>query len=204
MSAHITHGAAVRATLPLYRVYTNMRARCERESSDMYHCYGGRGIGVCEQWRENPRAFVDWALTNGYEKSLSIERVDNDGNYSPENCRWATSMEQGSNTSRNRYLIFRGRRQTISQWERETGIPGANIQVRLDRCGWSIERALTEQPKRRKQLIYQAGVGRTANEWAKFAGVSHSTILNRAAKGQDLTAPPTPRDQRSHGVRMAA
>jgi hypothetical protein len=170
----------------------------------MYSSYGGRGISVCEQWRADPMSFVQWALANGYAPGLTIDRKDNDGNYSPENCRWATALDQGKNKSNNRFITHDGRAQTISDWERETGISGAIIQVRLDRCGWSVERALTERPKPRKQIFYQGGVGRTMREWAAAAGVSHSAACRRAKHGHDMMAPPTPVEMRGQGLERVA
>lgn len=126
-----------------------MRQRCTNPQKDHYADYGGRGIIVCPEWENSFEAFRDWALANGYRDDLTIDRKDNDGPYSPENCRWATKSEQVNNTRANRYLEYNGERKTIAEWARVVGINPRVIAKRI-RNGWTVERALTEDINKQK------------------------------------------------------
>jgi hypothetical protein len=146
----IKHGAS-NINMKLYRVFNTMKQRTTSPGHPMFHVYGGRGIKVGAEWAGDPLAFVTWALANGYRDGLSIDRIDNDGPYSPANCRWADAKTQARNTQNRRELTFRGETRCVAEWAEVTGIPRENICCRLDRCGWSIERALTEMPIPRRQ-----------------------------------------------------
>lgn len=99
--AHKTHGYA---KTRLYRIWSGMKDRCYNSSREHYDCYGGRGITACDEWLHDFAAFRDWALSHGYTDSLTIDRINNDGNYCPDNCRWITMKEQAQNRRPKRTL----------------------------------------------------------------------------------------------------
>lgn len=140
----------------VYSIWCGIIARCENPNSEYYDKYGGRGIKMCEEWRNNPLSFYEWSMSHGYDDKLSIDRMDNDGNYEPSNCRWSNRTEQANNTSRNHYITYNGNTMTIAQWARETGIANGAIADRLSR-GWDVSLALTTPTKvgnRYKKIKY--------------------------------------------------
>lgn len=129
---------------PLYNIWRGMKKRCYSKTDHAYRNYGGRGITVCEEWKNSFLSFYEWALRSGYNQGLSLDRVDNDKGYSPDNCRWATNTEQGNNRRTNHHLEYNGETLTLAQWQAKTGIRQETIRRRL-KNGWSIEDALTVQ-----------------------------------------------------------
>lgn len=107
-----------------------MIERCEKEYSVVYKHYGGRGIAVCDEWHDFS-AFMEWALNNGYSESLTIDRIDNNKGYSPDNCKWATMTEQANNKRNNVRITVNGETMTINQWARALGINRTAIKSRL-------------------------------------------------------------------------
>lgn len=165
----ITHGDK---DTRLYRIWSNMKSRCNNKNRDHYADYGGRGIRVCDEWA-NYVDFKKWALANGYKDDLTLDRIDNDQNYSPTNCRWASLTEQNRNKRTNRK--FKGK--TVAEWAKETGVSECLIYARLD-MGWDFEKAISEPPH--KALSFN---GKSIFAWSKETGIPYATIVNRLKKG---------------------
>ena len=125
---HTTHGLSQSR---IYKVYSGMKKRCYDKNHKLYNRYGGRGITVCDEWAKDFMNFYNWSMVNGYQDNLTIDRIDNDKGYSPDNCRWVTMLEQAQNTSKNVNITYKGKTQTISAWSRETGIPQNTISRRF-------------------------------------------------------------------------
>lgn len=137
----------------LFSVWANIKSRCFNENASHYNRYGARGIVICEEWRNNFKAFYDWAMVNGYTDELTIDRIDNNGNYCPENCRWVTVKEQSRNKSTNHLFTVFGITKSLIEWCEKYHIHYKTVRDRLKR-GWDIERALTEkvQTKFRRKI----------------------------------------------------
>lgn len=110
----------------LYKIWRSMKRRCNSPKDSHYENYGGKGVSVCDEWKEYD-VFRKWAYSNGYDETAEtgdcmIDRIDNNGSYSPENCRWVNRIVQANNTSRNRYVEFEGKRLTIAEFARAMNI----------------------------------------------------------------------------------
>ena len=130
----------------LYQIWRGMRQRCTDKNYHSFPDYGGRGITICPAW-DSFEEFRDWSMANDYQNDLTIDRIDPDGPYSPENCRWATMTEQQNNKRNNRILTLNGETHTAPEWARMTGIPVTVIYNRM-KYGWPVERILTEKPRK--------------------------------------------------------
>ena len=107
---------------PVYNTYNAMKQRCYNPNHKSYHNYGGRGIGMCDEWKDNPDAFISWAFSSGYQPGLTLDRIDCDGDYAPDNCRWATAQEQSENKRNVRLITFNGKQFPANTALRMSGI----------------------------------------------------------------------------------
>ena len=119
----------------IYRIYTNMVVRCTNPNDIEYKNYGGRGIRICDEWVDDFMAFNDWSMANGYKKNLTIDRIDNNGNYEPSNCRWIDMKTQQRNRRSNRLITINGIERTLIEWSEISGIDRATIARRIN-VGW--------------------------------------------------------------------
>lgn len=117
----------------LFSVYHSMKGRCYNLTDKKYYRYGARGIVICDEWLNNPSSFFDWAIKNGYRNGLSIDRIDNDGNYCPENCRWVEDKIQANNKSTNIIVEHNGVSKTISEWANFLELNYSTVKARISR-----------------------------------------------------------------------
>lgn len=139
-----THG---KSGSRIHKIWADMIQRTHNPNERCYVNYGGRGITVCDEWLTF-EPFYLWAIQNGYAEGLTIDRIDNDKGYSPDNCRWVTRKVQGNNKRNNRRLEYQGQTKTLAEWAVQFGMKQETLANRL-KLGWSIERAL-ETPVRKQ------------------------------------------------------
>ena len=126
-----------------------MKNRCYNQNCQNYSDYGGMGIKVCDEWLNDVTAFYNWAINNGYADNLTIDRINVNGNYEPNNCRWATDVEQANNRRNSHFLTYKNETHTLSEWSKITGICRGTLLMRLRR-GLSAEQTLTTPLRRNK------------------------------------------------------
>lgn len=141
---HTTHGGFGSR---LYEIWGSMHHRCSRETHYAYKDYGGRGIVVCDEWKDFAK-FREWAIENGYDETApkwecTLDRKDVDGNYEPSNCRWVDMKAQGRNKRNNRLLEYNGEQHTLSEWSEILGIGYQTLYARITRYGWNGQDVLS-------------------------------------------------------------
>lgn len=184
MYHNIKHG---QSKTRLGQCYYHMKRRCSHDPN-----WVKKGISVCEEWANNPQAFFDWALSHGYDDSLTLDRIDANGDYCPENCRWATMRQQANNKTNNHYVTIGGITHTISEWSEISGVAPATISKRIEN-GKPEEELLVPvgldyfetngERKSYKHLVTINGETKTISEWADFCGVSRACICSRLRAG---------------------
>lgn len=178
-----THGDAKKSgATSEYGIWQSMRNRCHLPTACAYKDYGARGIVVCDRWRHDYAAFLA-DMGRRPSSKHQLDRINNDGPYSPENCRWATAKVNTNNTRANVRVFWNGKTKTVAEWADELGVPRRLIAARL-RKGWSPDEAFTLKPEERSAAYYEAnGTRRRLHEWASVSGVKECTILARLKRG---------------------
>lgn len=135
MSAKNCYGLSSYEYARIYDAWKHMISRCCDESNKSYIDYGGRGISVCNAWLNSFHAFVEWALQNGWERGLTLDRINVNGNYSPNNCRWASRKQQNRNTRKNIWISIDGEEKCLSEWCEIFNFPYGIARVRYAKSG---------------------------------------------------------------------
>lgn len=191
---NISHG---KRNTRLYRIWIGIKNRCTNTNDRAYPDYGGRGIKVCDEWLNDFMAFYNWSMDNGYGDNLTIDRIDNNGNYEPSNCRWTDVKTQCNNRRSNHLVTYKGRTQTVAEWEHELGFKKDILLCRFS-LGWSVEKAIETPYKNRsfnnehgygysreikERLVCIDGETHTLKEWCDIKGLKDSTITRRVMRG---------------------
>lgn len=178
-----THGYTKKGPRPSeYRIWGCMKERCLSPNASSYTRYGGRGITVCERWLNSFESFLeDMGRRPGPE--YSIERVDNEQGYSPENCVWATPQQQARNRMGTRLIKFRGEVRCVADWADALGISRSALYQRLRALNWDSEKALTQTVRSRPRLIEFGGETMCLQDWASRTGIGLSTLSYRLNAG---------------------
>ncbi len=167
----------------LYHIWIGMISRCENDLDSRYQSYGGRGIKVCDEWKD-VETFNSWANSNGYQDKLTIDRIDVNGNYEPSNCRWATLKEQANNKRNSIFVEFKGNIQTLKEWSEEFNIPYGTLKTRIS---FGIEPPnLFETDnfiRKDNTLLTYKGETLTMSKWADKLGIKLSTLSERYRRG---------------------
>ena len=166
----------------LKSIYNGMRLRCYNENNVNYKYYGGKGVTICDEWLLSFENFFDWAINNGYNENLTIDRIDSEKEYSPDNCKWSTKKEQAYNRSMSVKLTLNGRTMYMTEWAEELEIDKKILSWRYNN-GWSDEEILTRPRDYKENKLTLNGETHSMSEWSRITGVKVATISYRIKKG---------------------
>lgn len=172
----------------LYSTWSGIKQRCYDKNSTNYASYGGRGITMCDEWRKDYLSFKEWSEAHGARKGLTIDRIDNNGNYCPENCRWVDIITQANNTRANRIIEYNGIKHTVMEWSRLTGVNEGTIRSRIDKHGCTVGQALgyEEYNASPEHILEYNGESHNITEWSIITGVNKGTISSRLRYGYSV------------------
>ena len=175
----------------LNNIYTGMKQRCCNPKTNRYNDYGGRGIKVCDEWSNTERAkvrgcntkgwlaFKEWALSHGYKDGLTIDRIDVNKGYSPDNCRWVTMKVQLNNRRDNNYVTYKGKTQTLTQWCEELNLCYNQTYRRIFIRNWDIEKAFEVKSNQYLKMLTYKGKTQCLRNWCKELNLNYSTMYRR-------------------------
>lgn len=172
-----------------YSIWRGMKRRCYEESNKDYVRYGGRGIRVCDEWLDKDCGFINfykWAVSNGYDNSLTLDRIDVNGNYEPGNCRWVTVKQQNVNTRVNRYITYNGETKALSLWAEQYGFVPETLAFRMDVSGLSFEDAISCKTNRGYVYVEYNDKVYTLKELAYNFNIPYGTVKYRHRKGWSI------------------
>ena len=166
----------------LKSIYNGMRLRCYNENNVNYKYYGGKGVTICDEWLLSFENFFDWAINNGYNENLTIDRIDSEKEYSPDNCKWSTKKEQAYNRSMSVRLTLNGRTMYMTEWAEELEIDKKILSWRYNN-GWSDEEILSRPRDYKESKLSLNGKTHSMSEWSRITGIKVATISDRMKKG---------------------
>lgn len=166
----------------LKSIYRGMKSRCYNKNSINYKYYGGKGVIICEDWLSSFENFYEWAISNGYNKELTIDRIHSEKGYSPDNCKWSTKKEQCYNRSMSVKLTLNGKTMYLTQWAEELNIDKKILSWRYNN-GWSDEEILTRPRDYKENKLTLNGETHSISEWSRITGIKVATISYRVRKG---------------------
>ena len=166
----------------LRSIYYGMKQRCYNENSINFKYYGGKGVAICDEWLLSFENFFDWAINNGYNENLTIDRIDSEKEYSPDNCKWSTKKEQAYNRSISVKLTLNGRTMYMTEWAEELEIDKKILSWRYNN-GWSDEEILTRPRDYKENKLTLNGETHSMSEWSRITGIKVATISYRIKKG---------------------
>lgn len=139
IKTHIIHG---KSNSRLFTIWRNIKARCYNQNEPAYNNYGARGIMMCDEWIHDFQAFYDWSISNGYNDTLTIDRINVNGNYEPNNCRWANAKQQAQNRRTSKIYTINGETHCLKEWCEILNLNYRTIHKRIYNHNWDVEKAL--------------------------------------------------------------
>ena len=189
-ATHVTHGLT---GTRVYKTWESMKARCYNKNDEKYPLYGGRGITVCEEWlgKDGAGNFAKWAYGNGFKEEKhqteqSIDRIDVNGNYCPENCRFVNAKVQANNRQNTIWIEYNGKNRPLQDWAEIIGVKEGTIRWRLNK-GWSLDRVLSNTVRKKEKIsermLNYHGETKKLKEWAKIKEIEVNVLSQRIRRG---------------------